>query len=154
MIEATFTFCCRLCGYPPFYEETESRLFSKIMKAQYEFDSPFWDDISDSGNLIFYSCPLIQIWTLFVYLFIYLLLLFFIYLIQLKISSATWCRRIPACATLQNRLSATPGERPSLAVFFHHILCECIVNNNNIIHFQSEILRYQRITPTFFSESQ
>lgn len=40
----------RLCGYPPFYEESESRLFSKIMKAQYEFDSPFWDDISESGN--------------------------------------------------------------------------------------------------------
>uniref|UniRef100_A0A8C6WUE1 Calcium/calmodulin-dependent protein kinase IGb n=1 Tax=Neogobius melanostomus TaxID=47308 RepID=A0A8C6WUE1_9GOBI len=39
-----------LCGYPPFYEETESRLFSKIMKAQYEFDSPFWDDISDSAK--------------------------------------------------------------------------------------------------------
>lgn len=39
-----------LCGYPPFYEETESRLFSKIMKAQYEFDSPFWDNISDSAK--------------------------------------------------------------------------------------------------------
>ncbi|KAG7268246.1 hypothetical protein CRUP_036459 [Coryphaenoides rupestris] len=39
-----------LCGYPPFYEETETRLFSKIMKAQYEFDSPFWDDISDSAK--------------------------------------------------------------------------------------------------------
>lgn len=42
--------CGSLCGYPPFYEESESRLFSKIMKAQYEFDSPFWDDISESGN--------------------------------------------------------------------------------------------------------
>lgn len=42
--------CCSLCGYPPFYEESESRLFSKIMKAQYEFDSPFWDDISESGK--------------------------------------------------------------------------------------------------------
>lgn len=40
----------RLCGYPPFYEESETKLFSKIMKAQYEFDSPFWDDISESGN--------------------------------------------------------------------------------------------------------
>ncbi|KAG9269125.1 calcium/calmodulin-dependent protein kinase type 1G-like isoform X1 [Astyanax mexicanus] len=39
-----------LCGYPPFYEENETRLFSKIMKAQYEFDSPFWDDISDSAK--------------------------------------------------------------------------------------------------------
>ncbi|MEQ2246749.1 hypothetical protein ILYODFUR_002421 [Ilyodon furcidens] len=39
-----------LCGYPPFYEENETRLFSKIMKAQYEFDSPFWDDISESAK--------------------------------------------------------------------------------------------------------
>ncbi|XP_028265720.1 calcium/calmodulin-dependent protein kinase type 1D-like [Parambassis ranga] len=39
-----------LCGYPPFYEESEARLFSKIMKAQYEFDSPFWDDISESAK--------------------------------------------------------------------------------------------------------
>ncbi|GAA6107024.1 calcium/calmodulin-dependent protein kinase IGb isoform X1 [Tachysurus ichikawai] len=39
-----------LCGYPPFYEESETRLFSKIMKAKYEFDSPFWDDISDSAK--------------------------------------------------------------------------------------------------------
>ncbi|XP_072512618.1 calcium/calmodulin-dependent protein kinase type 1G-like [Salminus brasiliensis] len=39
-----------LCGYPPFYEENESLLFSKIMKAQYEFDSPFWDDISESAK--------------------------------------------------------------------------------------------------------
>ncbi|KAK5864033.1 hypothetical protein PBY51_001010 [Eleginops maclovinus] len=39
-----------LCGYPPFYEESETRLFSKIIKAQYEFDSPFWDDISESAK--------------------------------------------------------------------------------------------------------
>uniref|UniRef100_A0A8C6VYQ0 Calcium/calmodulin-dependent protein kinase IGb n=1 Tax=Nothobranchius furzeri TaxID=105023 RepID=A0A8C6VYQ0_NOTFU len=39
-----------LCGYPPFYEENETRLFSKIMKAQYDFDSPFWDDISESAK--------------------------------------------------------------------------------------------------------
>nr|XP_023696889.1 calcium/calmodulin-dependent protein kinase type 1D-like isoform X3 [Paramormyrops kingsleyae] len=39
-----------LCGYPPFYEENETKLYAKIMKAQYEFDSPFWDDISDSAK--------------------------------------------------------------------------------------------------------
>ncbi|KAI2649474.1 Calcium/calmodulin-dependent protein kinase type 1G [Labeo rohita] len=37
------------CGTPG-YVETETRLFSKIMKAQYEFDSPFWDDISESAK--------------------------------------------------------------------------------------------------------
>uniref|UniRef100_A0A3Q4HZM9 Calcium/calmodulin-dependent protein kinase type 1G-like n=1 Tax=Neolamprologus brichardi TaxID=32507 RepID=A0A3Q4HZM9_NEOBR len=40
-----------LCGYPPFFEENETRLFSKIMRAEYAFHSPFWDDISESGTL-------------------------------------------------------------------------------------------------------
>lgn len=40
----------RLCGYPPFYEETESKLFEKIKEGSYEFESPFWDDISESGR--------------------------------------------------------------------------------------------------------
>lgn len=39
----------RLCGYPPFYDENDSKLFEQILKAEYEFDSPYWDDISDSG---------------------------------------------------------------------------------------------------------
>ena len=40
---------CRLCGYPPFYDENDSELFRQILKAEYEFDSPYWDEISDSG---------------------------------------------------------------------------------------------------------
>uniref|UniRef100_A0A3Q3T322 Calcium/calmodulin-dependent protein kinase IGa n=1 Tax=Mastacembelus armatus TaxID=205130 RepID=A0A3Q3T322_9TELE len=39
-----------LCGYPPFFEENETLLFSKIMKAEYAFHSPFWDDISESAK--------------------------------------------------------------------------------------------------------
>ncbi|XP_030076818.1 calcium/calmodulin-dependent protein kinase type 1G isoform X2 [Microcaecilia unicolor] len=39
-----------LCGYPPFYEETESKLFEKIREGSYEFESPFWDDISYSAK--------------------------------------------------------------------------------------------------------
>lgn len=42
--------CFRLCGYPPFYDENDSKLFEQILKADYEFDSPYWDDISDSGD--------------------------------------------------------------------------------------------------------
>jgi len=42
---------CRLCGYPPFYDENDSKLFEQILKADYEFDAPYWDDISDSGEL-------------------------------------------------------------------------------------------------------
>lgn len=42
--------CLRLCGYPPFYDESDAKLFEQILKAEYEFDSPYWDDISDSGT--------------------------------------------------------------------------------------------------------
>ena len=39
----------RLCGYPPFYDENDANLFEQIKKAEYEFDSPYWDEISESG---------------------------------------------------------------------------------------------------------
>ncbi|KAI9188287.1 hypothetical protein H9P43_002678 [Blastocladiella emersonii ATCC 22665] len=35
-----------LCGYPPFYEENNHALFQQIMRGEYEFDSPYWDNIS------------------------------------------------------------------------------------------------------------
>lgn len=40
----------RLCGFPPFYEESNQLLFDKIKKAEYDFPSPFWDDVSDSAK--------------------------------------------------------------------------------------------------------
>ncbi|XP_022804611.1 calcium/calmodulin-dependent protein kinase type 1-like isoform X1 [Stylophora pistillata] len=44
-----------LCGYPPFYDESDANLFGQIMRGDYEFDSPYWDDISDSAkNFITY----------------------------------------------------------------------------------------------------
>ncbi|XP_072026782.1 LOW QUALITY PROTEIN: calcium/calmodulin-dependent protein kinase type 1-like [Amphiura filiformis] len=39
-----------LCGYPPFYDECDANLFGQIMKGEYEFDSPYWDEISDSAK--------------------------------------------------------------------------------------------------------
>ncbi|KFR02284.1 Calcium/calmodulin-dependent protein kinase type 1, partial [Nipponia nippon] len=39
-----------LCGYPPFYDENDTKLFEQILRADYEFDSPYWDDISDSAK--------------------------------------------------------------------------------------------------------
>ncbi|KAI6234678.1 Protein kinase domain-containing protein [Aphelenchoides fujianensis] len=39
-----------LCGYPPFYDENDANLFAQIIKGEYEFDSPYWDDISDSAK--------------------------------------------------------------------------------------------------------
>lgn len=42
-------FSDRLCGYPPFYDDNDTQLYKLIIKAEYEFDSPYWDDISYSG---------------------------------------------------------------------------------------------------------
>ncbi|XP_016127177.1 calcium/calmodulin-dependent protein kinase type 1D-like [Sinocyclocheilus grahami] len=39
-----------LCGYPPFYDDNDTQLYKLIIKAEYEYDSPYWDDISDSAK--------------------------------------------------------------------------------------------------------
>ncbi|KAG7253560.1 hypothetical protein CRUP_035568 [Coryphaenoides rupestris] len=47
-----------LSGNPPFYDETDDEdyenhdknLFRKILAGDYEFDSPYWDDISESAQ--------------------------------------------------------------------------------------------------------
>lgn len=36
-----------LCGFPPFYNEDNAALFEEIKKGEYEYPSPYWDDISD-----------------------------------------------------------------------------------------------------------
>ncbi|XP_046726340.1 calcium/calmodulin-dependent protein kinase type 1B-like [Silurus meridionalis] len=39
-----------LCGYPPFYDDSDTELYKQIIEAKVEFDSPYWDDISDSAK--------------------------------------------------------------------------------------------------------
>ncbi|MFH4976433.1 hypothetical protein AB6A40_003142 [Gnathostoma spinigerum] len=39
-----------LCGYPPFYDENDANLFAQIIRGEYEFDSPYWDEISESAK--------------------------------------------------------------------------------------------------------
>ncbi|KAF8372018.1 cmk-1 [Pristionchus pacificus] len=39
-----------LCGYPPFYDENDANLFAQIIKGDYEFDAPYWDQISESAK--------------------------------------------------------------------------------------------------------
>uniref|UniRef100_A0A8D3B2W8 CaM kinase-like vesicle-associated protein n=1 Tax=Scophthalmus maximus TaxID=52904 RepID=A0A8D3B2W8_SCOMX len=49
-----------LSGNPPFYDDAEEddsdnrdkNLFLKILSGDYEFDSPYWDDISDSAKTL------------------------------------------------------------------------------------------------------
>jgi len=39
-----------LCGFPPFYEEELPALFDSILKARYDFPSPWWDNITPSAK--------------------------------------------------------------------------------------------------------
>ncbi|GBG34622.1 Protein kinase, putative [Hondaea fermentalgiana] len=39
-----------LCGYPPFRGTDRRALFHKIRNADYEFDSPWWDPVSDDAK--------------------------------------------------------------------------------------------------------
>ncbi|BFZ02148.1 hypothetical protein BsWGS_05187 [Bradybaena similaris] len=39
-----------LCGYEPFYDENEMAMFKKILKGEYTFESPWWDDVSDNAK--------------------------------------------------------------------------------------------------------
>ncbi|RHZ01811.1 hypothetical protein DYB37_007566 [Aphanomyces astaci] len=41
-----------LCGFPPFYDENNAALFATIKAGAYDFPSPYWDHVSDSGTSI------------------------------------------------------------------------------------------------------
>jgi len=46
-----------LCGYEPFYSDNEAEMFKKIMKCDYVFDSPWWDDVSDNAKVLVSLMP-------------------------------------------------------------------------------------------------
>lgn len=50
-----------LCGYPPFYHNQQNKLFQLIRKAKYEFDSPYWDNISESAKDLIRHCLTVDI---------------------------------------------------------------------------------------------
>jgi len=39
-----------LCGYPPFYGDTDNQIFESVRTARFEFPSPDWDGISDMAK--------------------------------------------------------------------------------------------------------
>ncbi|WAR00840.1 KCC4-like protein, partial [Mya arenaria] len=39
-----------LCGYEPFYDDEETIMYKKILKGNYEFDSPWWDNITENAK--------------------------------------------------------------------------------------------------------
>lgn len=38
-----------LCGFPPFYGNTDQEIFEKILKADYDFPEDGWVDVSDEA---------------------------------------------------------------------------------------------------------
>lgn len=39
-----------LCGYPPFYGESDSQIFDSIRQGSFDFPAPDWDDISGTAK--------------------------------------------------------------------------------------------------------
>lgn len=39
-----------LCGFPPFYDENNAVLFRAIKAGNYDYPSPFWDDVSEDAK--------------------------------------------------------------------------------------------------------
>jgi serine/threonine protein kinase len=39
-----------LCGYPPFYGDTDAEIFASVKRGHFEFRSPEWDDISSAAK--------------------------------------------------------------------------------------------------------
>jgi len=39
-----------LCGYPPFYDESDAVLFEMIMKGKFDFDARYWGDVSKEAK--------------------------------------------------------------------------------------------------------
>ena len=39
-----------LCGFPPFYADDNNTLFNMIKKADFEFHSPYWDNVSENAK--------------------------------------------------------------------------------------------------------
>lgn len=39
-----------LCGFPPFYGDSESEVFAKVAAIDFEFKRPYWDDVSDMAK--------------------------------------------------------------------------------------------------------
>jgi len=39
-----------LCGYPPFHDDNQSMLFRLIRAGKFEFDSPYWDEVSNEAK--------------------------------------------------------------------------------------------------------
>ena len=39
-----------LCGFPPFYDENNAELFAQIKAGNFDYPSPYWDDVSEGAK--------------------------------------------------------------------------------------------------------
>ena len=48
----SFLIPCRLCGFEPFYDERgDQAMFQRILKCDYEFVTPWWDEVSENAKV-------------------------------------------------------------------------------------------------------
>lgn len=45
-----------LCGYPPFYGDTDAEIFASVKRGEFDFPSPDWDDISSQAKHFIRAC--------------------------------------------------------------------------------------------------
>jgi len=50
-----------LCGYPPFYHKNQPQLFKLIREARFQFDSPYWDPISNEARNLIKGCLTVDV---------------------------------------------------------------------------------------------
>ena len=39
-----------LCGYPPFYGESDQEILEAVMDGEYDFDDEVWDEVSSEAK--------------------------------------------------------------------------------------------------------
>jgi len=39
-----------LCGFPPFYDDNNAKLFKMIKRGEFDYPSPYWDKVSDDAK--------------------------------------------------------------------------------------------------------
>ncbi len=41
-----------LCGFPPFYDDNNAKLFQAIRAGEYDFPAPYWDNVSEAAKAV------------------------------------------------------------------------------------------------------
>ena len=41
---------CRLCGFPPFYDDNNAKLFAQIKSGRFSYPKEYWKDVSEDAK--------------------------------------------------------------------------------------------------------